>query len=72
MVTEGKRESNRREYQQDETPLKKPDKRRARSTTPDHSTNGVTRSKTPEHKNGRITPSTPQPSNKLGNLMQNE
>ena len=72
MVAENKKENNRRDYQQDAiTPIKQ-DKQRARSTTPDHSARSIARFKTPEHKVGRTTPSTPQPSNKLGNWLQNE
>ena len=72
MFAENKKENNRRDYQQDLTTPSKLDKPRARSTTPDHSARSVTRSKTPEHKVGRTTPSTPQPSNKIGNRVQNE
>ena len=72
LVAENKKESNRKEYQQDAISPTKQDRRRARSSTPDHSVRRLTRSKTPEHKTGGITPSTPQPSNKLGSRMQNE
>ena len=72
LVAENKKENNRRDYQQGAITPSKLDKRRARSTTPDHSASSASRSKTPEHKVGRTTPSTPQPSNKLGNRVQNE
>ena len=72
MVAENKKENNQRDYQQDAITPSKLNKRRARSTTPDHSASSLSRSKTPEQKVGRTTPSTPQPSNKLGNRVQNE
>ena len=72
LVAENKKGNNRRDYQQDAITPSKQDKQRARSTTPDHSARSIARSKTPEHKVGRTTPSTPQPSNKLGNRVQNE